>query len=233
MSAIAAPEPVGDPAPAPLPSTVDDRSWPVAVGAGAAAALLVALALPASSRIGDSALPRWLAAGAVVLAVLTVAVAAVLVVLRLRAAGRTGLLPAVVAGLLTAAVALTGAATVAVLAGGRPGAAAAAPVEGLTVAISRTGDGLRLAMRAEMPDVPAGALVRAEVTGVADEGGDVTLARQLTVTPGAGPVAVELAVPSIDSYGTVRILVESPLRRCTADLRPLESEDPVVACRDR
>jgi len=219
--------PAADPVPVRSPSRAAEQA-----GFILAAVLLVALALPAANRLATTGLPRWLAVAAIALAVLTV-VAGVGAVVLAGAGGRRRLqaLLVMASGVsLLAATALAGSAAVAVLAGGPPPAKVAA--EGLTVVISGVGEATLLTMRAELPDVAAGDLVRAEVT--ADVGGSSTvLARQLTVAAGAGPVSMTLASPAAGDYDTVRVLVESPDRRCTASLRPQVSEAPVASCKDR
>jgi hypothetical protein len=219
----------------PSASLPEARAVPVAVavGTGLAGALIVALALPASTRMEATGLPRWLVAAAVVLAVLTVAAAVCAVVL--RSTGRLPALLSVAAGLLLiAATAFTGSAAVAVLAGGSP--PAPAPGEGLTIMVGGVGANAQLTMRADMTDVAAGALVRAEVVAVSDGvDGDVrvVVARQLTVARAAGTVSVDLVASTEDDYGMLEVLVESPDRRCTASLRPQQSESPVVSCKPR
>ncbi|MFI7540661.1 hypothetical protein [Actinoplanes sp. NPDC049599] len=202
-----------------------------AAGFGLSGALLVVLALPAAGRLDG--LPRALALVAVVLAVLAGATA---VLVNLRAADRTprlrALLVAVAGTLLMAATVLTGSAAVAVLADD-PAPAGGAAGDGLTVVISGVGEDARLTMRAEMPDIAAGDLVRAEVTVALDGENRTVLARQLTVARGTGSVPVELSAPAVGTYDMLQILVESPHRRCTANVRPQVSEAPVASCKAR
>jgi hypothetical protein len=206
------------------------RDWPVA-GTGLAGALIVALALPASTRMEATGVPRWLVVAAVILAVLTVTAAVGAVVL--RGAGRLPKLLAVAAGLLLiAATAFTGsAAAAAALADGSPPAAAVR--EGLTVVLSGVGEDARLTLRAEMPDVAAGALVRAEVVAVQDADVRMVVAQQLTVARTTGTVSVDLTATRVGGFDMLQVLVESPERRCTADVRPLVTESPVVSCKAR
>ena len=220
--------PAADPVPVASASRAAEQA-----GIILAAVLLVALALPAANRLVTTGLPRWLAIAAIAFAVLTVLAGVGAVVLR-GADGRPRLrvsLAAMSGVSLLAATALAGSAAVAVLAGGPPPAKAAA--EGLTVVISGVGEATLLTMRAELPHIAAGDLVRAEVTAVPDGGGRTVLARQLTVAGGEGPVSVTLAAPAVGDYDMLQVLVESPDRRCTANVRPLVSEDPVASCKAR
>lgn len=221
--------------PAPVPAQASTPASAPARTAAAiisAAVLLVALALPAANRLVTTGLPRWLAIAAIALAVLTVLAGVGAVVLGGDGGSRPRRLLAGTAGvLLLGATALAGSATVAVLAGGPPPAAAAA--EDLTVVISGVGDATLLTMRATMPDVAAGDLVRAEVTAGSPGGDQTVLARQLTVAGGAGPVSVTLVAPGVADHDMLRVLVESPDRRCTAAVRPLVSEAPVASCKAR
>jgi hypothetical protein len=213
----------------------EDRASQVAAGISLVGALLIALAFPLAARLRTTEVPRWLAVAAVALAVLTVLAGLGAVVLGLRrTAGSVRLqtLLAMVAGvLLMAETVLTGSAAAAWLAG-EPARAPAAR-ESLTVVLSGLGDQAQLPLRAEMPDVAAGELVRAEV--IALPGGDdpQVLARQLTMARNDGPVSVALAAASVGGYDSVRVLVESPHRRCTADVRPLISEAPFASCKAR
>jgi hypothetical protein len=195
----------------------------VSAGAGLVAVLLVALA-PATGRAETTGLSRWLTVAAVVLATLAVVAAVGTLLLRSRRA-----LPAVVTGsLLVAATVLTASSAVLTLVDGP--APAPAPAESLTVAISGVGEAANLTVRAELPQVAAGDVVRAEVTAGADQ---LVVARQLTVARGEGPVVVTLEAPGVGAYDSVQVLVESPDRRCTANVRPTISEAPVASCRAR
>jgi hypothetical protein len=221
--------PAVDSAPATSPATS-------AAGFGLAGVLLVGLALPAAGRLGPTGLTRWLEGAAVVLALLTVLAALGAMLLRLRgpdSSPRPQVRLALTAGgLLLASVLLTGSAAIAVLADGPPARAVA--TEGLTVAVSGVGETAQLTMAAVLPDVAAGALVRAEVAAVLDDDGNrAVLAQQVTVADRAGSVSVQLAAQSVGGYDRLQVLVESPGRRCTANVRPQISETPTTSCKPR
>jgi heme A synthase len=215
-------------------SPTDDWTWRVAAGISLVGALLVAPSLPAAGRLRTAELPRWLAVAAVALAVLTVLAGLGAVLLRVRGTDRGLRLQkrsTMVAGvLLMAATVLTGSAAVASLA--EEPARASAPGPGLTIAVSGIGTESQLTVRATMP-AATGDLVRAELTTVPEGGDRLVLAQQLTVARNDGPVSVALDAKSADNYDTMQILVESPHRRCVANLRPLISETPVISCKAR
>ena len=212
------------------PAVPGERARPLAAWCLLAGVLIVALTLVAAGRLSPTGWPRWLAVAAVVLAVLTVATAVGALVLRPR---RATALTLTCGSLLVAAAALTGSAAVAVLAGGP--APAPASAEALTVVTTGSGEDLVLTLHAEMPGVAAGDLVRAQVLRVAsaEQGGPVVLAQQFTVAPGDGPVPLDLTAPASGDYDRLDVLVESADRRCTASVRPLIAEAPVVSCQDR
>jgi hypothetical protein len=197
-----------------------------------AAVVLVALALPAANRLVTTTLPRWLAIAAIAFAVLTVVAGLGAVVLR-GAGGRPRPQAslAMMSGVsLLVATALAGSAAVALLASGPRSVPAA---EGLTIVISGVGEGSVLTMTAEMPGVAAGDMVRAEVTAEPDSGDRTVLARQVTVARSDGPVSVTLVAQAVNEHGMLRVLVESPERRCTASVRPQVSEVPIASCKAR
>jgi hypothetical protein len=215
--------------PAPVPTAARAAEQ---AGIILAAVLLVALALPAANRLVTTTFPRWLAIAAIALAVLTVVAGVGAVVLR-GEGGRPRLRAslAMMSGVsLLAATALAGSAAVALLASGpRSGPAA----EGLTMVISGVGEDSVLTMTAELPGVAAGDMVRAEVTAESGSDDRTVLARQLTVARSDGPVSVTLVAQAVGGHSMLRVLVESPERRCTASVRPQVSEVPMASCKAR
>lgn len=208
-------------------------------GVSLVGSVVTGLGLVASGQLEKAGWARWLAVGAVCLAVLAVVSALGTLLLRFPRLVPPGNLDeverffrrqftraygVVAAGvLLLAAVVLAGAAAVAVLAGAQEPATAA-----LSVTVTGAGDEAKLAMRAEVPDVMAGGVVRAEVVGVPATGGRVVAARHVTVAGTAGAVTVALDTVPVGGYTSIEVLVDSQGRRCTATLRPTAS-DPAAA----
>lgn len=221
---------------------IDERARQVVTGVSLVGSVVTGLGLAASGQLEKAGWARWLALGAVCLAVLAVVSALGTLLLRFPRPVTPGNLDeverffrrqftraygVVAAGvLLLAAVVLAGSAAVLVLAGGRGPAAAA-----LSVTVSGVGGEARLAVRAEVPDVVAGGVVRAEVVGVSAAGGRVVAAHQVTVAGVTGVVTVVLDAVPVGGYVSVEVLVDSQGRRCTVLLQPAASDEvPAAVC---